>query len=46
MPTINLHLVIEGDLSVEASHDMGHRIVDELKESLGDCQVYFHIEPK
>jgi divalent metal cation (Fe/Co/Zn/Cd) transporter len=46
MPTIDLHLVIEGDLSVEASHDMGHHIVDELKECLGDCQVNFHIEPK
>jgi cation diffusion facilitator family transporter len=46
MPTIDLHLVIEGGLSVEASHDMGHHIVDELKECLGDCQVNFHIEPK
>ncbi len=46
IPTIDLHLVIEGDLSVEASHDMGHHIVDELKECLGDCQVNFHIEPK
>jgi divalent metal cation (Fe/Co/Zn/Cd) transporter len=46
MPTINLHLVIDGDLSVEASHDMGHQIVDAFKERLGDCQVNLHIEPK
>ena len=44
--TINLHLVIEGDVRLEESHDIGHRIVDELKENLGDCQVNLHIEPK
>lgn len=46
MPVINLHLVIDGDLTLEASHDIGHRIVDELKERLGDCEVNLHIEPK
>jgi cation diffusion facilitator family transporter len=46
MPTINLHLVIDGDLTVEASHDVEHRIVDELKERLGTCRVNLHMEPK
>jgi cation diffusion facilitator family transporter len=45
-PAISLHLVIDGDLKVEESHDIGHRIVDELKEGLGDCQVNLHMEPK
>jgi divalent metal cation (Fe/Co/Zn/Cd) transporter len=45
-PAINLHLVIDADLKVEESHDIGHRIVDELKEGLGDCQVNLHMEPK
>jgi cation diffusion facilitator family transporter len=45
-PSISLHLVIDGDLRVEESHDIGHRIVDELKKSLGDCQVNLHIEPR
>jgi len=46
MPTINLHVVIDGDLNVEASHDIEHRILDELKEHLGTCQVNLHMEPK
>jgi divalent metal cation (Fe/Co/Zn/Cd) transporter len=45
-PIISLHLVIDRDLSVEASHDIGHRIVDELRERLGGCQVNLHMEPK
>ena len=45
-PAINLHLVIDGNLRVEVSHDIGHRIVDELKERLGDCQISLHMEPK
>jgi len=45
-PTINLHLVIDGDVRLEESHDIEHRIVDELKEHLGDCQVNLHMEPK
>jgi cation diffusion facilitator family transporter len=45
-PAISLHLVIDGDLRVEESHDMGHRIVEEVKESLGDCQVNLHMEPR
>ena len=45
-PIINLHLVIDEDVRVEESHDIGHRIVDELKERLGDCQVNLHMEPK
>jgi len=45
-PAISLHLVIDGDLRVEESHDMGHRIVEELKESLGNCQVNLHMEPR
>jgi cation diffusion facilitator family transporter len=45
-PTITLHLVIEGDVRLEQSHDIGHRIVEELKEHLGDCRVNLHMEPK
>jgi cation diffusion facilitator family transporter len=45
-PIINLHLVIDEDVRVEESHDIGHRIVDELKERLGDCQVNLHMEPE
>lgn len=46
MLTINLHLVFDEDVSVGTSHDVGHRIVDELRERLGDCRVNVHIEPK
>lgn len=45
-PVISLHLVINGDLRVEESHDIGHRIVGELKGRLGDCQVNLHMEPR
>jgi len=33
-------------LTLEASHDIGHRIVDELKERFGGCEVNLHTEPK
>jgi divalent metal cation (Fe/Co/Zn/Cd) transporter len=33
-------------MRVEESHDIGHRIVDEVKKSLGDCQVNLHMEPR
>ncbi len=45
-PIIHLHLVIDGDVRLEEAHDIGHRIADELKDNLGDCQVSLHMEPK
>ena len=46
MPIINLHLVIDGDLRLEESHEIGHCIAYELKKRLGDCYVNLHMEPK
>jgi len=45
-PIIHLHLVIDGDVRLEEAHDIEHRIVDELKHTLGDCQVNLHMEPE
>jgi cation diffusion facilitator family transporter len=45
-PVIHLHLVIDGDMRLEEAHDIGHRIADELKDNLGNCQVSLHMEPK
>ncbi|UCD71421.1 MAG: cation-efflux pump [Syntrophobacterales bacterium] len=45
-PIIYLHLVIAGDVRLNESHDIGHRIINELQENLGDCQIHLHMEPK
>jgi cation diffusion facilitator family transporter len=45
-PIIHLHLVIDGDVRLEEAHDIEHRIADELKDNLGDCQINLHMEPK
>lgn len=43
---IEFHLVVPGDLSVRAAHDVCDRIEAGLKVVLPDCVVTIHVEPE
>ena len=43
---IDLHALVDGELSVREGHDIAHRLQDHLKEALPNLgQVLVHIEP-
>jgi divalent metal cation (Fe/Co/Zn/Cd) transporter len=42
---ISLHLIVDGDMSVEESHDMCHRLERSLEHVHGPCKVIVHFEP-
>ena len=45
-PHLDLHLLLDGNTSVAAGHELAHRVEDHLRErlpSLGDVTI--HIEP-
>lgn len=43
---IEFHLVVPGDLTVRAAHDVCDRIEAGLKRVLPDCVVTIHVEPE
>lgn len=43
---VDLHVLVDGDMTVDQAHDLAHRISDKLKlEIQGVCDVITHIEP-
>lgn len=43
---VDLHAVVDGDISVRHGHEIAHRLQDELKNKLPNLQhVLIHIEP-
>ncbi len=43
---IDMHIMIDPDTNIEDSHDLSHRIEEEIKNKINDnSQVIIHIEP-
>lgn len=42
---VELHLVVDKDLSVEASHQLSDAVTRDIKEKLSDTTVTIHVEP-
>ncbi len=43
---VDLHVVVDGDISVSQGHDIAHRVKDELKAQLPAlADVHIHVEP-
>jgi len=42
---VDFNIVMNRTLSLEMAHEIGHRVVDDLKKYIGDCKVNIHIEP-
>ncbi|PYE49945.1 cation diffusion facilitator family transporter [Deinococcus yavapaiensis] len=43
---VEFHLVVPGDMSVRAAHDICDRLEEELKRELEDAAVTIHVEPE
>ncbi len=46
MTFIDFHLVVDGDTTVAAAHDICDRIEAALKARLTEAQVTIHVEPE
>ena len=42
---LDLHIQVDGQMSLEAGHELGHVVQDRLKEQLGISDVIVHVEP-
>ena len=42
---VDLHIKVDGDLTVAQSHDITRRIEQQLAASLGDVMANIHVEP-
>jgi len=42
---IDLHLVVARDFTVEQSHELAHRMEDEIQQNLRNANVLIHVEP-
>ncbi|MEW5958060.1 MAG: cation diffusion facilitator family transporter [Chloroflexota bacterium] len=42
---LDLHIQVDGRMSLEAGHELGHMVQDRLKEQLGVSDVIVHVEP-
>jgi cation diffusion facilitator family transporter len=45
-PIVEFNIVMHGTLSLKEAHEIGRQVVDDLRGSIGDCDVNFHIEPE
>lgn len=43
---VEFHLVVPGEMSVEAAHDICDRIEAALKDAIDQCTVTIHVEPE
>ena len=43
---IEFHLVVPGDMTVDAAHDICDRIEAALKDTIDQCTVTIHVEPE
>ena len=44
-PQVDLHIQVDGDLSLREAHQLGHLAQDQLKKELGLADVIVHVEP-
>jgi cation diffusion facilitator family transporter len=42
---IKMHIVVDENMPIKASHDLHHRLEVVIKEKCGDCDLDLHIEP-
>jgi len=42
---LDLHIQVDGQISLEAGHELGHTVEDRLKKQLGVSDVIVHVEP-
>lgn len=42
---LDLHIQVDGDMSLQAAHDLGHLVQDRLQNELGVTDVIVHVEP-
>lgn len=42
---IDFHLVVDGEISVDAAHEICDRIEQSLRAALGDVEITIHVEP-
>ncbi len=42
---VDFHLLLPGDMSVKASHDLSEAIEQDILSNLAHCQVTIHVEP-
>jgi cation diffusion facilitator family transporter len=42
---IKMHLIVDKDMSVKNSHELGHRLKSSLEEVYSSCNVDIHFEP-
>jgi cation diffusion facilitator family transporter len=42
---VDLHIQVNGQLSLEEGHELGHEVQDRLQEALGVSDVIVHVEP-
>jgi divalent metal cation (Fe/Co/Zn/Cd) transporter len=44
---VDIHIEVDGSLSVSAGHDIGHEVTDALRSSdLGVIHALVHVEPE
>ncbi|MEX0777190.1 MAG: cation diffusion facilitator family transporter [Phycisphaeraceae bacterium] len=43
---VDMHLQVDGDMSVRAGHDLASRIEGQIEQALGQANVTAHIEPE
>jgi divalent metal cation (Fe/Co/Zn/Cd) transporter len=46
MTFIDFHLVVPGNMTVEAAHEICDRIEAKLREAVQDCLITIHVEPE
>jgi len=42
---LDLHIQVDGQISLEAGHELGHTVENRLKKQLGVSDVIVHVEP-
>lgn len=43
---VDLHIIVNGDISVRKGHDIAHHVMDKLKSEIPNlCHINIHIEP-
>lgn len=42
---LDLHIQVDGQISLEAGHELGHTVQDRLEKQLGVTDVIVHVEP-
>ncbi len=43
---VDFHLEVDGQMTVEASHQLNHEIAKAINDTFSSCNVHIHIEPR